>query len=68
MVVQLLEKIVRDDDVKGVAEVFGLLGEPSRLKIVVACLDGPMGAGEIAETAGLSQSLALVCPLRSGPP
>lgn len=40
-----------------VAELFGLLGEPSRLRIVLACLDEPRGVGDIAEAAGLSQSL-----------
>ena len=54
----MLVRALRDIDVKGVAELFGLLGEPSRLKIDIACLDGPLGAGEIAEAAGLSQSLA----------
>ena len=38
--------------------MFGLLGEPNRLRIVLACLDGPRGVGEIAEEAGMSQSLA----------
>ena len=47
-----------DAEVERVAQVFGLLGEPSRLRIVLACLDGPVGVGEIAEAAGLSQSLA----------
>lgn len=46
------------DAVVRVAELFRLLGEPSRLRIVLACLDGPRGVGDIAEAAGLSQSLA----------
>lgn len=41
-----------------VAEVFRLLGEPNRLRIVLACLDEARGVGEIVEQLGLSQSLA----------
>ncbi len=39
------------------AEIFGLLGEPNRLFLVIACLDGPRGVGDLAEAAGLGQSL-----------
>lgn len=41
-----------------ISSLFGLLGEPNRLRIVLACLAGPRGVGEIASDAGLSQSLA----------
>ena len=40
-----------------VTEVFRLLGEPNRLRIVLACLDEAQGVGEICEALGLSQSL-----------
>ncbi len=40
-----------------IAEMFRLLGEPNRLRIVLACLDGARGAGELAEVLDLSQSL-----------
>jgi len=43
--------------VEDVAEVFRLLGEPNRLRIVLACLDGAHEVGEIVERLGLSQSL-----------
>jgi len=39
------------------AETFRLLGDPSRLSIVLTCLDEPIGVGELAERLGLSQSL-----------
>jgi len=39
------------------AEVFHLLGDPSRLRIVLACLDAPVGVGDLARQLGLSQSL-----------
>lgn len=45
-------------EVEQVAELFGLLGEPNRLRIVLSCIDGPRGVGEIAAEAGISQSLA----------
>ncbi len=44
-------------EIEAVANVFGLLGEPNRLRIMLACLDGPKGVGEIAERAGMSPSL-----------
>lgn len=43
--------------VERVSALFGLLGEPSRLRIVLACLDGPRSVGEIARIAEISPSL-----------
>ena len=40
-----------------VAETFKLLGDPTRLKILLACLDHPMAVGEIAQLIDASQSL-----------
>lgn len=39
------------------AETFGLLGDPTRLSIVLLCMDHERSAGDIAETLGLSASL-----------
>ena len=39
------------------AESFRLMGDPSRLRIIGACLAGPICVGEIAARAGLSPSL-----------
>ena len=39
------------------AETFRLLGDPSRLKIMLTCLDAPMTPGAIAEQLALSPSL-----------
>lgn len=39
------------------ADVFRLLGEPNRLRLVVACLDGPCTVGELTQKVGVSQSL-----------
>jgi DNA-binding transcriptional ArsR family regulator len=47
----------QDIDVNLVAETFKLLGDPTRLRILLACLDGPRSVGEIAAATGASQSL-----------
>lgn len=39
------------------AETFRLLGDPSRLKILLSCLAGPIPVGDIAERLDLSPSL-----------
>ena len=45
------------DQTEMLAELFHLLGERSRLNIVLACLENPMAVGDIAASLGLSQSL-----------
>ena len=45
------------DQTTELAELFRLLGEPNRLRIVTSCLDGPLSVGEITERLILSQSL-----------
>ena len=47
----------RDIDIARVAETFKLLGDPTRLRILLACLDAPRSVGEIAAATGASQSL-----------
>lgn len=39
------------------AEMFRLLGEPNRLRLVAACLDRPRTVTELTEEIGVSQSL-----------
>lgn len=46
-----------EDKAIELAETFRLLGDPSRLRIVLSCLDGPMRPGQIAEQLALSPSL-----------
>jgi ArsR family transcriptional regulator, lead/cadmium/zinc/bismuth-responsive transcriptional repressor len=46
-----------DDQIVELAEMFRLMGDPSRLKIIAACLDAPMFVSDIAATLGLSQPL-----------
>lgn len=45
------------DQTTELAETFGLLSDPTRLSIVVACMDQERSAGEIAEKLGSSPSL-----------
>lgn len=39
------------------AETFRLLGDPTRLRILYSCAEGPLAVGEITERLGLSQTL-----------
>lgn len=49
--------VLSDDHAVALADLFRLLGDPSRLKIVVACLRTPLAVSDIAERLGLSGSL-----------
>lgn len=44
-------------DVAVLAETFRLLGDQSRLKILLQCMHGSVAVGDIAEALDLSQSL-----------
>ena len=48
---------ITDDDAVEIAEIFRLLGDPTRLRVVVACLDAPRSVGDIAEAVGATPSL-----------
>lgn len=58
--IQRLRKPLKlaDDSVVELADLFRLLGDASRLKIVASCLDQPRSVSEMAERAELSVSLA----------
>lgn len=47
----------REDRAPELADLFRLLGDANRLRIVITCLDAPVMVGEIAERLALSQSL-----------
>ncbi len=47
----------RDQDLSDLADVFRLLGDPSRLRILFCCADAPQTVGVIAAATGLSSSL-----------
>ncbi|MBJ6987988.1 MULTISPECIES: metalloregulator ArsR/SmtB family transcription factor [unclassified Devosia] len=40
-----------------IAETYKLLGDPTRLRVLLTCLEGPIAVGDIAKTTGASQSL-----------
>ncbi|MEQ8322811.1 MAG: metalloregulator ArsR/SmtB family transcription factor [Rhodospirillales bacterium] len=46
------------DTRREIADLFRILGDPTRLGIVYACLRAPMAAGDIAEQLEISPSLA----------
>lgn len=45
------------DQIAQLAETFGLLADPTRLSIVVTCVDREIAAGDIANKLGISASL-----------
>jgi DNA-binding transcriptional ArsR family regulator len=46
-----------DDAIDQMADLFHLLGDPTRLRIVLACLARPTAVGEMAAALTLSSSL-----------
>ena len=48
---------IGDDGVQQLAEMFRLMGDPTRLRIILSCLAEPTSVGEIADRLGLSSSL-----------
>ncbi|MEM6728684.1 MAG: metalloregulator ArsR/SmtB family transcription factor [Pseudomonadota bacterium] len=45
------------DQVAELADTFGLLSDPTRLSIVIACMEEERSAGDIAQRLGASASL-----------
>lgn len=50
-------KRANDDDLQALADIFRLLGDANRLKIITACLDKEKSVGDLAEEVGVSQPL-----------
>lgn len=48
---------IDEDEVVELAEMFRLMSDPTRLKIILACLDAPASVGAMAERLGISASL-----------
>lgn len=46
-----------EDRAEALAEMLRLMGEPNRLRIIVACLDEPQSVGAMAEALGMTPSL-----------
>jgi ArsR family transcriptional regulator, lead/cadmium/zinc/bismuth-responsive transcriptional repressor len=53
----IMSTLFDDERIAPLADLFRLLGDPTRLRIVLACVDGRISVGAIAEALGLSQSL-----------
>jgi ArsR family transcriptional regulator, lead/cadmium/zinc/bismuth-responsive transcriptional repressor len=51
------KSILSDDHAVALADLFRLLGDPTRLKIVVSCLRTPLAVSDIADRLELSVSL-----------
>ena len=49
--------IVSEEKVSQLADLFSLMGDTSRLRIILCCLHEPISVSDIAEQLGLSQSL-----------
>jgi DNA-binding transcriptional ArsR family regulator len=49
--------LLSDDHAVALADLFRLLGDATRLKIVVSCLRTPLAVSDIADRLGLSVSL-----------
>ena len=50
--------ILTQDDIGGLTDVFRLLGEPNRLRLVLACMDGQRSVGELCDALVMPQTLA----------
>jgi len=48
---------LQPDQTSELADTFGLLADPTRLSIVIACMDQEKSAGDIADQIGTSASL-----------
>jgi DNA-binding transcriptional ArsR family regulator len=46
-----------DAQITIIAETYKLLGDPTRLRVLLACLDGPIAVGDIAQGIEASPSL-----------
>jgi DNA-binding transcriptional ArsR family regulator len=51
------KSLLSDDHAVALADLFHVLGDPTRLRIVVSCLRAPLAVSDIADRLGLSVSL-----------
>ncbi|HEX7034287.1 MAG TPA: metalloregulator ArsR/SmtB family transcription factor [Pseudomonadales bacterium] len=52
-----LPRAVTEERVAELADLFRLMGDATRLRIILSCLGGPASVGEIAARSGASASL-----------
>ena len=57
MAVGNLESLESEEHIAQLADMFRLMGDASRLRIILACLREPVNVGEIAKRLDLSPSL-----------
>ena len=57
MKVASIQRLVSEEEIAQLADMFRLMGDASRLSIIVTCLKEPISVGEIASRLGLSPSL-----------
>ncbi len=48
---------IDDDQLTELSDILRLMGDPSRLKIIIACMESPTCVSDIIEKVELSQSL-----------
>lgn len=48
---------IDEDAIVELAEMFRLMSDPTRLRIILACLNAPAAVGDMANSLGLSASL-----------
>jgi len=49
--------LISEEDVPQLADLFSLMGDTSRLRIILCCLHKPISVSDIASRTSLSQSL-----------
>ena len=54
---QSVISIESEDTIVQLADLFRLMGDPTRLRIILVCLDNPISVGDIATRLSLSPSL-----------
>ncbi|GAA3926184.1 metalloregulator ArsR/SmtB family transcription factor [Actinomadura viridis] len=57
-VASVLDRLPAEQDLADTAEVFGLLSDPRRLRLLVALLDGELCVCDLAAVSGMSESAA----------
>ncbi|HZK67845.1 MAG TPA: metalloregulator ArsR/SmtB family transcription factor [Chloroflexota bacterium] len=50
------ESMIRDDQAAGLAEIFGVLGDPTRIKMISALMGSELCVCDLAALLGISQS------------
>ncbi|MFC7624965.1 ArsR/SmtB family transcription factor [Microlunatus sp. GCM10028923] len=57
-VAEVRERMPEAEDIADTAEIFGLLSDPSRLRLLIALLDGELCVSDLAAVTGQSESAA----------